>query len=197
MSLFIETIKIGDGKVLNPGYHNRRFNITRQSFFPEIPVIDLMEWIKIPEECRKGIFKCRVIYGEEIESIEFEPYDIKLIKSLKMVYDNEIEYSFKYHNRKAILDLFEKKENNDDIIIVKNNRITDSSYSNLVFLSNGIWYTPKFPLLKGTKREKLLQESKIREADISVDDLYKFESAGLINAMIELEECLIKINQIS
>jgi 4-amino-4-deoxychorismate lyase len=197
MSLFFEAIKIVDGNVMNPGYHIRRFNFTRQSFFPEIPFIDLSGWLKVPEKCRTGIVRCMIIYGEEIENIEFESYEMQPVKTLKLVYDNDIEYGFKYKNRSAISDLMERKGNHDDIIMVKNNRITDSSGSNIIFLSKGIWYTPKYPLLKGTKREKLLSGSSIIEKDIHVEDIHQFEEVGLINAMIELEDCHLKINQIS
>lgn len=196
MSLFFETIKIQDGVVRNPGYHLERFNRTRLSFFPEAPLLDLTEWIKIPSACANGVFKCRVTYGEEIENIEFEKYALPKITSLKRLADDDIEYSFKYKNRFQLTGLLGLKGDDDDILIVKNNRVTDSSFSNLVFQFHGKWYTPKYPLLKGTKREQLLGESLIIETDIKTDDLGKFEKAGLINAMIDLNECLIEMKNI-
>ena len=196
MSRFIENIKIRDGIILNPDYHIRRFNITRQILFPQAPILDLEKWIRIPDSCKKGIFQCSVTYGEEIENIEFEHYLLTLIKSLKLVIDDDIEYSFKYKNRAAILDLWDQKGNCDDIIIVKHHKITDSSSCNLAFLSNGNWYTPRHPLLKGTKREKLLHESLIIESDIDVDDLPGFEKVTLMNAMIELGDCIVDINSV-
>ncbi len=196
MSLFIESIKIESGDIKNPGYHLRRFNFTRQSFFPEAPIISLAEWIKIPSDCTSGLCKCRVTYGEEIENIEYEKYVAPVIRSLKLVIDDDIEYSFKYKNRFQIADLQRQKEDCDDIMIIKNGRVTDSSFSNLVFLSQGIWKTPKYPLLKKTKREKLLDESLILESDIKIGEIRKFEKAGLINAMVELNEIVIDIQNI-
>ena len=34
----------------------------------------------------------------------------------------------------------EKRDNHDDVIIVKHNLVTDSSYSNIIFLKEGRWY---------------------------------------------------------
>jgi 4-amino-4-deoxychorismate lyase len=196
MSLFIETIKIVDGQIKNLPYHHIRFNNTRQSFFPETPALDLEEWIKIPEECTSGIFRCRVTYGEEIENIEFEKYLFPAIRSLKLVYDDDLEYSFKYKNRFQLSDLLQQRGDCEEIIIVKHRRVTDTTFSNLVFLSGGTWYTPQYPLLKGTKRQKLLDEALISESDILVSDLPRFEKAGLINAMVELNDITFGIGQI-
>ncbi|HLF36158.1 MAG TPA: aminotransferase class IV [Cyclobacteriaceae bacterium] len=196
MSLFIETIKIVDGQIKNLPCHHTRFNHTRQSFFPETPALDLGEWIKIPKECTSGIFRCRVTYGEEIENIEFEKYSYPKIRSLKLVYDDDIEYSFKYKNRFQLSGLLRQRGDCDEIIIVKHRRLTDTTFSNLVFLSGGAWYSPQYPLLKGTKREMLLDEAMISESDIFVSDLPRFEKAGLINAMIELNELTLDIGQI-
>ena len=196
MSRFIESIKIQDGQIMNLEYHMSRFNNTRLCFFPGLQELELGRWIHIPDECGTGLFKCRIIYGEEIEKIEFIPYKQRVITSLKLVFDNDIEYSFKYENRYALNELWEQRENNDDVIIVKHNLVTDSTYSNLVFLKEGIWYTPRHPLLKGTMRNKLVSQDLIKESDIHVDRILEFEKIALINAMIELGECLVDIHRI-
>ena len=197
MSRFIESIKILDGRIVNLENHAARFNNTRLNFFPVMQELELGLWIHVPEECRKGLFKCRVTYGEEIEKIEFIPYDKPVVRSLKIVYDDDIEYSFKYENRYALDHLLEKKGNHDDIIIVKNNLVTDTSYCNIIMLKGGKWYTPKHPLLKGTKRQELLSLGKIEERVIHADDLTDFELIGLINSMNEPGECLVDIDRIS
>jgi 4-amino-4-deoxychorismate lyase len=88
--------------------------------------LSLADFLHIPEECRQGLFKCRVTYGPDIESIEFEPYRKRTVRSLKLVVSDEIEYSFKFKDRSALEALFAQRGDCDDIIIVKNGLVTDS-----------------------------------------------------------------------
>ncbi len=81
-----------------------------------------------------------------------------------------------------------QKENCDDILIVKNGIITDTSFSNIAFFDGKQWKTPKSPLLKGTCRERLLCEQKIFEKDINLNDLSNYKCYKLINAMRDLSD---------
>jgi 4-amino-4-deoxychorismate lyase len=90
----------------------------------------------------------------------------------------------------------ELKGNYDDILIVKNAYITDSSYANILFYDGGKWFTPHMPLLAGTCRARLLKESKICEMKIKIDDIKKFESFCLINALNEGMESPLPIENI-
>ena len=85
-------------------------------------------------------------------------------------------------------ELLSEKEDCDEIIIVKDGLITETSISNLVFFDGNQWYTPDNPLLKGTCRQRLLEEKKIRETEIRVEALYKFKGFELINTMRDPEE---------
>jgi len=62
------------------------------------------------------------------------------------------------------------------------------TYSNVVFRKNGEFFTPHTYLLNGTKRQRLLRESIIKEAAITVDNLHEFEHVYLINAMLDIED---------
>ena len=196
MSRFIETIKIENGRPQNLIYHMRRFNLTRQSVFPMAPALDLEKWINVPRDCREGCYKCRITYGQEIEFIEYELYKILEVKSIKLITDDEIEYSFKYRNRFAIERLFALRERADDIIILKHGRITDGSFSNLIFLRDSTWFTPLYPLLKGTKRQKLIEEGLIIEKDIRKHEISDFEKVSLINAMLDPGKIILDIKNI-
>ncbi|HEY5509631.1 MAG TPA: hypothetical protein VIK10_01255 [Prolixibacteraceae bacterium] len=55
------------------------------------------------------------------------------------------------------------------------------------FIKNREWYTPEFPLLKGTRREDYLRTNGIREKIIRPGELYQYEEARLINAMRSIE----------
>ena len=136
----------------------------------------------------EGLFKCRIIYSKQIEKIEFIPYRLPEIQSLKMVFDDEIDYAHKYFDRNQLNKHFSQKENCDDILIVKNGLLTDTSFANILFFNGKQWLTPSGPLLKGTQRRFLLEREQIVTADIRPADLKSFQKARLINAMIRTED---------
>jgi 4-amino-4-deoxychorismate lyase len=84
----------------------------------------------------------------------------------------------------------------NEAVIIKNNRITDTTYANLALWNGSEWHTPLYPLLKGTKRQLLLQSNQIVEQDILVTDLMRYQKVSLINAMLELGELEIMIGRI-
>ncbi|MFP4059309.1 MAG: aminotransferase class IV [bacterium] len=192
---FVESIKAKNGELFNMTYHNRRFNRTRSGIFGIEAAMNL-ESIIPAEKSRGGLYKCRVIYLEEIIEIEFQPYYKKSVNTLRVVHDNIIDYTYKSADRKLLNLLLARKENADDIIIVKNNLVTDSFSANLVFWNGEEWHTPERPLLRGTKREKLLDERIIKEKNIGVEDILNYQKVSLINAMIDLEEIIVPIERV-
>ncbi len=187
MSQLFETIKCEDGKLLNLEFHQDRFNRSRKEYLGTDKILLLEEIISIPDICKSGIFRCRVTYSNKIEKVEFLPHQLRKVESLKLVYDETIDYQFKYNNRQHLTQLFEKRENCDDILIVKNNCVTDSYTANPIFFDGKNWWTPDTVLLPGTQRAKLLKEGKIFTQRITHDSLYKFFKVGLINAFQSLE----------
>jgi 4-amino-4-deoxychorismate lyase len=187
MCLLLETIKIVNGKPQNLDYHQARFENTQKSLLGLKNFESLSKTIKVPEFAQNGLFRCRVIYSKSIEKIEFLSYNFRQIKTLRLIESNGTDYSFKYADRTELENLFAQKGDCDDIFIVKNGLITDSFAANLVFYDGEKWWTPDSPLLKGTKREKLLAEKIISACKIEVSDLNKYSSIGLINAMIEFD----------
>ena len=188
MSQLLETIKCKNGKLFNISFHNSRFNKSRNEYFKTSGKINLEDIIEIPENFKNGLFSCRILYSETIDKIEFLPHQIREIRSLKLVRNDVIDYHFKYFNRKKLDELFEQRAKYDDILIVKNNCITDSYTANSVFFDGLKWWTPDTPLLPGTQRARLINEGKILECRITPKDLSKYEKVGLINAMQDLEE---------
>lgn len=186
MCLFVESIKIKDREVQNITLHNERLNKTRFEALRQTSHIDLRNILTdLPEVT--GIYKCRVLYRENIEKIEYIPYTQPNIKSIKVIVADNIEYSHKYANRESINSL-KKDIAEDDIIIIKNGLVTDCSFTNIAFFDGLLWYTPNTPLLKGTKRELLLRNKVIFERQIKAEDIHSYKSVRLFNAMIEWEE---------
>lgn len=180
----VETIKVSDGEIHNLPYHQRRFDYSFEVHFEKKPIFTLQNVITIPEEFHKGLVKLRFLYTKDDFKVEFSNYTPRKINTLKVIESNKISYSLKFTDRSQIDILLEQKGECDDILIVKNGFITDTSISNIVFYWDHEWITPATPLLKGTCRDKLLKEGKIKEERLKISDLHKFKSFCLINAMI-------------
>ncbi len=185
--LLIETIKSLNGELYNLPYHQSRFNLVRKNFLGCTDTVLLKDQIQVPDECKDGLFKCRVLYSEQIEKIEFLPHEYRTIQCLQVVKNDTIDYAYKYANRENLTELFKQRGDCDDILIVKNNCITDSYTANPVFFDGKEWWTPDTPLLAGTQRARLLSEGKLKVCRITLNDLGKYSKIGLINALQDLE----------
>ncbi len=189
MSLLFETIKVVNKKLLNVSFHNERMNRSRYEIFGSKNELNLGELVEIPTDITNDVYKCKVIYSDTIKDIEFRKYTTRTIEQLKIIYEDTIDYSYKYLDRSIFDKLLQenKCKENEDILIIKNGRIADTSYSNIVLFDGSEWHTPKFPLLKGTKRAKLLYDKRIIEKDIMIYELEHYEQIMLINAMLEFD----------
>ncbi len=186
----LETIKFENGHFANLELHSERMNNARKQLFEAEEIIDLssaLSHLGSSATYNNPVYKCRVLYGRQIEKIEMLPYTSPTIESLRIISGDTLDYSFKYANRHELDKLFARRKNCDDILIVKNNLITDSSYCNLLFYNGKKWLTPEKPLLKGVQRQYLLDNELVETANISVHDLHKFEKLRLVNAMISFE----------
>lgn len=68
--------------------------------------------------------------------------------------------------------------------MVRDGLITDSYYANVALSNNGTWYTPEYPLLRGTMRTKLLSKGKLTVKNIATTELHTYDKVRLFNAMI-------------
>ena len=177
--------------------HNERFMRSRKELFGIEEPIQLENEINLPNNISNDIYKCRIIYSEKIEKIEIIPYNFRNIDSLKTICNDSILYPYKFENREDIIRLYHLKEHCDDILIVRNGFVGDTSFCNIVFSDGHKLITPSTPLLKGCKREKLLKDGIIFEDEIRHTDIPLFKKAFLINAMIDIEDKIeISINKI-
>ena len=177
---YFETIKCENFDILNLHFHEKRVMNTISKNY------SLGELIHAPTNER---LKCKIIYDEdEILSIEFTKYKKRKISSFKLIVDDNINYSKKALKRDELDFLFSQKEKADEIIIIKNGFVSDTSIANIAIFDGDIWLTPKTPLLKGTVRARLLDEKKIFEKDISVSELKNAKRFALMNAMIDFDE---------
>lgn len=163
-------------------------NRSRLHLFGRSDQLSLAVHLKVPESLKNETLRCRVIYSQEVEEVEYEIYTLKPVTSLKLVPGDDIEYNYKFRNRDKLNDLLKMRGDSDEILIVKDGLITDTSFTNIVFLKEGTWFTPALPLLCGTRREYYLHRKLLVPLDISPNDLRHFEEARLINSMRSLEK---------
>jgi 4-amino-4-deoxychorismate lyase len=187
MFRFIESIRLENHRLQHLDWHNKRLNETRRHFFASAPEVDLAQILILPENLDDGVYKCRVVYNEQIVEVSFQPYIPKRVHSLRLVTDNHADYSYKFENRAMLELLLTQKGEADDILIVRDNCITDTSFSNVALFDGLHWYTPDTYLLNGTCRQRLLAEGILRETRITLHDLARFEEIRPINAMLVLE----------
>lgn len=178
--VYFETIKCDDYEVFNLEYHQKRIAKTVGLN------INLSEYIY---PISNKLLRCKLIYDETgVLEVNYFEYKKRDIKTFKIVCDENIDYSKKYLNRESLDSLYEKKANCDEIIIVKNGFITDTSIANIAIFYENRWITPKKPLLEGTTRARLIDKGQIFEKDITVEMLKESEKISLMNAMIDFDE---------
>jgi 4-amino-4-deoxychorismate lyase len=184
---FLETIKAVDGEIFHISFHQERYESVLKQFGID-EAQNLEQFIKPPEI---GLYKCRLTYDlsklpHRIE-VTYHEYKKRDISSLKLVYDDKIEYALKSTCRDGLDALYAQRGECDDVLIVKNSLLTDTTIANIAFYDSNRWVTPALPLLKGTTRERLLRDGKIFEADIAVKDLKNFSKIALMNAMVDFD----------
>jgi 4-amino-4-deoxychorismate lyase len=183
MYQLFETIRIINGVPVNLYLHNERMNRSRKVIFGKKDHLNLEEYIKVPTDLKDGITKCRIIYSESVISVEFTDYIPTDVKTFKKVDAGTIEYDHKYLDRSRLISLIDRSVA-DDILIIRNDCVTDTSYTNIVFTDSKRWITPDTPLLPGTMREYLLHNGTICQERITIDDIFQFTHFKLINAML-------------
>ena len=182
----LETICFLDGNAALLSYHQARFDAARRHFWGQVPALRLEDLLLVPPDFRLGKVKCRLTYNAADCIVEWEHYTPRLIGSLQLVSGDHLDYAFKYADRSAINELWQQRGAADDILVVKNGLLTDTSYSNVALFDGRHYLTPAQPLLAGVRRAALLDAGLLSPADIRPADLPDFQHMALINGMLDL-----------
>jgi 4-amino-4-deoxychorismate lyase len=180
MSLFFETLFLKDNIINNLKYHNYRLNTTIKDNYNIDKSINLADEVNIKslESCR-----CKVIYDTKIRKIELFPILKRKFNSFKIL-NSDIEYKYKYLDRTNLDTLYKQRDNCDDIIIVKDDLVRDTSIANIAYFDGTNWITPKKPLLPGTMRAYMLDHKLLLEKDVKIKDIKNAKKIALINAIL-------------
>ena len=190
MSQFIESIKIEDQEIFLLELHQKRVNTTFSHVGKE-GSIDIAKIFKDLQHDEDGLYKLKITYDlNKNYRTQLIPYAISEIDDFQLVENNGYDYSFKFEDRKEFEKMINKAKASE-IIIVKNNHITDTSFSNLLFLKGKEWFTPTTYLLNGVQRTHLLKNKKIKEAEIMLQNITEYSHFQLINAMNDFDDMFI------
>ena len=186
---------VDDDNIVNLYYHNRRLNATLHhiSYLNErveiekyvYPLIEKMK--KESPGIKISNYKARLLYDKDgVIDVTLSPYKIREVRTLKCVICDQIEYPYKSADRAKLNELFAMRSDCDDIIIIKDGMVTDTSICNVAFWDGKRWFTPQYPLLKGIRRETLLEGHVIKEENIPLSTIKRYSKICLFNAMIPL-----------
>ena len=190
MSQFIESIKVEDRKIFLLDHHQKRVDATFAHFGKE-GSINLSEIFRNLDHDENGLYKLRISYDlNKNFRTQLIPYAISEINNFQLVVNNVYDYSFKFEDRKELEKMLQQARSGE-IIIVKNNHITDTSFSNILFKKGKDWFTPSTYLLNGVQRQHLLQKNKIKEAEITMQNVSEYSHFQLINAMNDFDDMFI------
>lgn len=190
MSQFIESIKVEDKEIFLLDLHQKRVNTTFAHFGKE-GSLDLAKIFKDLEHDEDGLYKLKITYDLNKKfRTQLIPYAISEIANFQLVENNGYDYSFKFEDRKEF-ERMKIKAKSSEIIIVKNNHITDTSFSNILFKKEKDWFTPTTFLLNGTQRTHLLKTKKIKEAVITMQNIKDYSHFQIINSMNDFDDMFI------
>lgn len=176
-----ETIAIIDGKPQNLPYHQARFEQAMRAYFECEPQWQLAEVIIVPEAFQQGLVRCRIDYNAQAFQLQFFSYTPRKFQHLQCVYVENLDYRFKYVDRKRLDSL--KTLQSDEVIIINNGMVSDCTIGNLLFYKAGKWYSSCDYLLKGTQLSKLIDEGVVTLVKMPVSDLKNYEKVMIINAL--------------
>ncbi|NPA60156.1 MAG: branched-chain amino acid aminotransferase [Epsilonproteobacteria bacterium] len=182
----IETIKALDGEIYHIDYHQRRYEKTLNCYYKiDYKIHQLKDFLTPPID---GLYRCRVLYSnKEIVDVSYYKYKKRKFNKIKILIDNNINYKYKLANREELNKLYEMREDADDILIVQDGYIKDTSIANIALKKDETWYTPKHPLLAGVTRQRLIELGKLVEREIPIAKIQDYSQIALLNAMIDFD----------
>lgn len=192
--MLLETICIHNNQAVNIHLHTQRMQTSAENIgfiAPHLPnLVDIM-----PRSLANKRVRCSIKYDTDIIDILFVEYTPRVIRSLKVI-EADISYSLKFADRQPLNQLLLQKGDCDEVLIVRDSFITDTTFSNVVFENSEGLFSPDTYLLNGTKRQKLIAEGVVKETRISQNDLHKYSRVHLVNAMLDIGMSVVNIRNI-
>lgn len=185
----LETIKWEGGRFHNLAGHQQRLEKSHLAVFGAPTCINLAQALRPPSRnlAASTRYKVRVCYQQQgIARITWLPYTPRAVRSLKLLpLPEHYDYAHKYADRRVLDELYAQRGHADDVLLLRDGWLTDTSYANVALYDGQRWLTPKSPLLEGTQRALLIAQNTITPQDIHQSDIPHFQSVKIINAMLD------------
>lgn len=182
---FIESICLENGCLRNLELHQRRLELTTLAHFGYGVCIDLKTQLERRSFPAVGLFKVRVTYAQELESIDVDPYLRRPVQQVELVAADVLDYRYKYADRRSLEALRQNLAIGCQPIIVQHGLITDATYANVCLFDGERWLTPEKPLLAGVARAAALDAGEIFPEVITAEHfrIGRYSKLKLINCM--------------
>lgn len=183
----IEAIEWSQGRAHRLPYHQRRVEAAFRCLYPGVTAFSLSDELEKRQHLFpvQGTYKLRLEYNEQLQTVEFQEYRLRSISTLKMVETGQPTLDYKSSVRALIDEAFSARGTADDVLLVRDGMLTDTSYANIALYDGTKWKSPRIPLLYGTRRAYLIDRQQIETADIRADELHRFQLIRLFNALID------------
>ncbi|MEO1942642.1 MAG: aminotransferase class IV [Campylobacterales bacterium] len=194
----LESGQVWNGRLLFWEFHWERVRRSVGEIWPELLTPSRLR--ELEGEIKKGLetlyfsrwpagrelVRGRVLYSPTKVKVELERLGPRQFQKFKVVEVGDLDYHLKWANREKLEELKRNGEGADEVIILKNRLVTDTTISNLAFWDweKGVWITPATPLLRGTTRERLLRRGVLKEAKIGIEELPRFNLIGMLNGVM-------------
>lgn len=197
MELLLETFCLLDGELLHLPYHAARLEWSLGQEYPITPFADTIYKEADRLGATKGKWRASVTYDlEGIKSIRLVQYQLPQIAGFRLIDIEENFYAKKWADRSRLEQYKVLLPQGIEPIFVLNSQITDTSFTNILLERDSKLYTPSAPLLRGTKREQLLEKGAILPIPLPQKELHTYEQIHLINAMLDPGELTLPISAV-
>lgn len=190
----METIRLQEGEIRCLQDHEDRMNATRKHFWPEAAPLRLADYVHPSTD--GGRVRCRVLYGLQVDRVEYFAYHPRTVRSLQCVDAGALDYRFKYADRRELDALFARRGEADEVLLFRNGLLTDTSIANVALWNGQEWHTPEQPLLAGTHRARLIRAGILKPCIITREDLFRYERMRLFNAMLDFGEVEVPVSAV-
>lgn len=198
------TLKVVNGAVIDRYKHLERLSSNIEKYFQVKSSKDILDRVNHawPKDLGSGALRISITsevrdnllsFGDELDlkisfsfrELDFSksvgPYKLLLVKRVQDSALDELKigsYGKEFYlKRKAIAKGY------DDILFYGENKVFETSTSNIFFKKDEILYTAKEGIYKGLTREKLINSQNVVTRDIFIDELENFDEIFLTNSI--------------
>lgn len=206
MTYYIETIGVEEGDRMPLAmYHLRR---VRETLHEVPPFLSSEEQLRAllraarPDGAAAPL-KMRIVYSSAgINEVTVTPYtyDIRTVRRLQLYrVSDRYRYDRKYLDRSLLDHIASSLPDHETVaLLIRGDRVTDTTFTNVCLRRAGQWETPDRPLLEGTRRRSYLESGEIRAVPVTIDDLLggRWSEISLINALNPLGRLILPVTSI-